>query len=100
VGYFTSLYNRNDPTRHWVEDGTYLKVREVALSYRVPPTFLSTFANNTFKGATLSVIGRNLLTFTDYSGYDPEVESVRQPYEATMRYPNFRNISFSLSLDF
>lgn len=99
VAYFQSLYNRNDPTAHWVEDGTYLKVRELALSYSVPRQYLN-FANNTFKGATIALIGRNLFTFTNYTGYDPEVGSIRQPYEATMRYPNFRSISASLSLDF
>lgn len=100
VYYFQSLYNINKPSKHWVEDGSFLKLREVALSYSVPRTALSGFANNTFKGATVSVIGRNLLTFTKYSGYDPEVGSIRQPYEATMRYPNFRSVAFSLSLDF
>lgn len=100
IYYYSSLYNRNDPTKHWVEDASYLKLRELSLSYSLPQHVLGNFANNTIKGVTMSVIGRNLLTFTKYSGYDPEVGSIREPYEGTYRYPNFRSFSFSLSLDF
>jgi hypothetical protein len=46
------------------------------------------------------LIGRNLLTFTKYSGYDPEVGSIRSPFDDTGSYPNYRNVAFSLSFDF
>lgn len=100
VTYFSTLYNANNPTKHWVEDGTYLKLREVTLGYTLPKSFLNSFANNAIKGVTLKIIGRNLLTFTNYSGFDPEVGSLRTPHEGTYQYPNFRNISGSLSIDF
>jgi len=48
----------------------------------------------------LKAIGRNLLTFTKYSGYDPEVGSLRMPYDGIYMNPNYRNIAFSLSFDF
>jgi hypothetical protein len=53
-----------------------------------------------FKSITAKVIGRNLFTITEYSGYDPEVGSIRNPFDGTDTYPNFRNVALSLSFDF
>ncbi len=50
----------------WIEDGSYLKLRNVSLSYRIPEEFL------VFKNAEFYVTANNLLTFTKYLGYDPE----------------------------
>ena len=97
--YFLQFYDVNSVNSYWVEDASYIKLRELALGYSFPQNFLGKF-NNVFKGITAKVIGRNLLTFTDYSGYDPEVGSLRQPYDGTYKYPNFRNVAFSLSFDF
>jgi hypothetical protein len=47
------------------EDGSYAKVRELSLSYNVGPV-------RGIGDWTLSFVGRNLLTFTSYTGYDPE----------------------------
>ena len=49
-----------------MEDGSYAKVREISLTYRLGKV----------RGVgdwTLGVVGRNLFTFTNYSGLDPEV---------------------------
>lgn len=97
--YFQNFYDVNTPNSYWVEDGTYLKLREVALGYTFPLKNLNVFGG-VVKGITAKVVGRNLLTFTDYTGYDPEVGSLRQPYDGTYKYPNFRNYAFSLSMDF
>ncbi|HEY9561079.1 MAG TPA: SusC/RagA family TonB-linked outer membrane protein [Anseongella sp.] len=53
----------------WVEDGSYVKLRRVTLSYEVPVQRSLRFLS----GLQLYVTGENLLTFTDYSGMDPEV---------------------------
>lgn len=50
----------------WIEDGSYIKLRNVVLSYHVPEDFL------VFKNAEFYVSANNLLTFTKYLGYDPE----------------------------
>ncbi|MEO6188448.1 MAG: SusC/RagA family TonB-linked outer membrane protein [Ginsengibacter sp.] len=95
----TGFYNANDPYSYWVEDGSYVKLREVALGYSFPARLLKVF-KGTVKGINAKVIGRNLLTITNYSGYDPEVGSLRQPYDGIYMNPNYRNVAFSLSLDF
>jgi hypothetical protein len=47
-------------------------------------------------GARVYAIGRNLLTFTEYTGYDPEVDSNLQ----LGNYPNSKQFSFGVELTF
>ncbi len=54
----------------WIEDASYLRLKNVTLSY----TFSKTVWNF-FRSGTLYVTGENLLTFTDYLGMDPEFSS-------------------------
>ena len=69
VNYYQSLYNLVLPTSHFVENGSFVRLRDLSLSYD-----LSKFVANTHAIRRLSVTasGRNLLTFTKYSGLDPE----------------------------
>jgi TonB-linked SusC/RagA family outer membrane protein len=60
------FYDQLGPNNYNVEDGSYAKVREISLTYRLGKV----------RGVgdwTLGVVGRNLFTFTNYSGLDPEV---------------------------
>ncbi|HBK72027.1 MAG TPA: hypothetical protein DDZ39_10300, partial [Flavobacteriaceae bacterium] len=59
-------------TSHFVEDGTYTKLREVSLGYTLNEKSLGKLGKHV-KGLKLSIIGRNLYTITNYSGFDPEV---------------------------
>lgn len=99
IGYYLGLYDVNSNNSFWVEDAGYVKLREVSLSYQFGAEQLGVFGG-ALKGATVSAIGRNLLTFTSYSGYDPETGSIRTPFDSTARYPNFRNYALSVSLKF
>jgi len=54
----------------YIEDGTYVKLREVAVQFAIPPRFLHRLGA---QRASLRLAGRNLYTWTDYSGLDPEV---------------------------
>ena len=54
---------------NWIEDGSYVKLREASVSYEFKPKFLKT-GNMRF-----SLSGRNLLSFDSYSGYDPEINA-------------------------
>ena len=65
-GYIFSIYN----TEEWrVEDGSYIKLREVSLSYQLP-SFVKFI-----KSSSVSLIGRNLVSFDNYDGYDPETNA-------------------------
>lgn len=61
-------------TSPYIEDATFLKLREVSLAYNVEPDFLQQLWSG-FRYITVSVTGRDLLTFTKYSGLDPEVSN-------------------------
>lgn len=50
----------------WIEDGSYLRLKNVTLAYTVPDKLLI------FRNAEFYITGTNLLTFTKYLGYDPE----------------------------
>jgi hypothetical protein len=60
--------------RPYVESATFVKLREVSLSYELPPSALYGIGN-VAKRVRFKVSGRNLLTFTPYSGMDPEVSN-------------------------
>jgi hypothetical protein len=57
----------------YVEDASFLKVREISLTYNLPESYATRIPG--VKSARLTVSGRNLLTFTNYSGLDPEVSN-------------------------
>ena len=73
--YYETLYDATNKNNHFVEDGTFLKVRELSLSYTFDQARQNDLlgANNVLNRLQISLIGRNLFTFTDYSGFDPEV---------------------------
>jgi TonB-dependent SusC/RagA subfamily outer membrane receptor len=54
----------------YIEDGSFVKLREVALTYLVDQPLVTRYFSG---GVELTLMARNLHTWTDYSGYDPEV---------------------------
>ncbi len=53
----------------WHEDGAFMKWRELSLSYEIPSRLLGMLRG---RSALVTLGGRNLATFTDYTGIDPE----------------------------
>jgi hypothetical protein len=97
--YYQAFYDVNTNNSYWVEDASFVKLRELAIGYTVKGSALPGLSK-VVKTMNARIIGRNLLTFTKYSGYDPEVGSIRSPFDDTGSYPNYRNVAFSLSFDF
>ena len=54
----------------YIEDASFTKLRELSFSLGVPQRYVSRFG---FNGATLTLAGRNLHTWTKYTGLDPEI---------------------------
>ncbi len=71
--YYEVLYDAGNINAHFVEDGSFIRLREVALGYTFGWDGASGFPGNVIDNLTIRVVGRNLFTFTDYSGFDPEV---------------------------
>ncbi len=61
------FYDILGPNNYNTEDGSYAKIRELSLTYRIGRV------HGVGGDWTLGLIGRNVFTFTKYSGYDPEV---------------------------
>lgn len=78
----------------WVEDGSYLRIKNVTLAYWLPHSLLSKIQVNSAK---VYISCDNLATFTAYSGFDPEVgvEGIDQS-----RYPISRTFSFGINVNF
>lgn len=77
----------------WLEDASYVRLKNLTLTYNLPQEWL--------KGADLSNVaihftGRNLLTFTDFTGYDPEPEETN----VFFFYPNTRQYEFGINVSF
>jgi hypothetical protein len=109
--YYQKLYDINNINSHFVEDGTYVKIRELAIYYTLNEKFWKEKTNGFIKLIKVGVIGRNLFTFTNYSGYDPEVTSGDTNYKEPNNdlsmyafdgygYPNFRTFTGSIQINF
>ena len=100
--YYGSLYDVNQNNKWWIEDGSYAKLRELALTYNLTDA-ISGFAG--ISSAKISFIGRNLLTITEYTGWDPEVtvysSGVQQYFSVDQGvYPTQSSYSLSLNVKF
>ncbi|MEO7963514.1 MAG: SusC/RagA family TonB-linked outer membrane protein, partial [Gemmatimonadaceae bacterium] len=87
-----------DVSSRFVEDGSYLRLGEVTLGYRLPRS-AARFAN--MDEARLFVSGRNLATWTKYTGFNPDVNSNGASANISLgtdfyAYPLARTISFGV----
>ncbi len=92
----------------FVEDGSYVRLKNVALGYNLPTGFLQ---NSGISSVRISVSAQNILTFTNYSGLDPEVsyfgsgggsrgdDNVIIGHDFG-NYPNLRSLTVGLNLKF
>lgn len=69
----TETYGSSTPwinTTQWIQDGTFLRLRNLTVAYNLPK---STCQKIKLSGLRVALIGTNLLTFTKYTGLDPEI---------------------------
>ena len=84
----------------FVEDGSYLRLKTLQIGYNLPVAWLKKMHMDKFK---VYVTGQNLLTFTKYEGYDPEIGSVGGSLELGIDrgfYPQARTVVGGISLTF
>lgn len=84
-------------SNRWIEDGSYLRLRSVTLSYQLP------LKEGFVKNLTVYATGNNLLTFTKYMGYDPEFSASPSPFAQgidTGLDPQFRSATLGVKLGF
>ena len=86
----------------YIEDASFVKLREVSVSYDVPRRMLS--FSSAVQSLRLSVTGRNLFMWAPYSGLDPEVANfgaaaVRNNLDVGP-YPPSRSVFFNFTVGF
>jgi TonB-linked SusC/RagA family outer membrane protein len=88
--------NKAEVSSRWVEDGSYVRLKNLVLGYSLPAAMLSKYKINTFR---LYVSAQNILTFTDYSGYDPEVSFRDSNTNVGLDYASYPNVkSYTIGL--
>ncbi|MEO5948766.1 MAG: TonB-dependent receptor [Chitinophagaceae bacterium] len=83
-----------------VEDGSYLRLKTVALGYNIPEKILKKAKIKSFR---IYAAAQNLITWTNYSGMDPEVNtynSALTPGFDWSAYPRARTITFGANINF
>lgn len=92
--------SNNRPSNYQVEDASYIRLRNVTLSY----TFQQKTLGDAFSALRIYVSGTNLLTLTDYLGFNPEVnnndDNVNVQGEDYGAYPLSRVFSFGVNASF
>ncbi len=111
LGYYDAWYSATGglaPNDLFVEDGSFTKLREVSLSYRWSPRWIHRLVGpDRFSSMGLSLAGRNLITWTSYRGYDPELGKTGGDTGSAAiarvdgySYPNFRTWTAAIEVVF
>lgn len=99
-----NIVTREGGTLAFLKDASYVKLREASLYYTFTDAALEPVVGNAISNLRVGVTGSNLLMFTDYNGYDPEVNAtgrsaLSQRVDITP-YPTSRKLMFSVKVDF
>lgn len=71
----TDPNNNNRASTRWIEDGSFVRVKNIRLSYNLPEQWLK---SENIKSAQIYLSAVNPITFTKYTGYDPELGNLNQ----------------------
>ena len=92
-------YNYKYYSSYFVENGSYLKVKNITIGYTIPSRYLERLKLGKLR---VYASGQNLLTFTKFTGLDPEFSNDETSYGQynTSTYPQTKLISFGVDLNF
>jgi len=93
--------NRNRPNSFFITDGSFVKLRFVRLGYDLPRSVMDKM--NIFKKCSFFISGNNLLTWTNYPGFNPELGTRGNPLQPgvdNLRFPNDREVILGMNLKF
>jgi hypothetical protein len=102
--YRYGFWNGGQNSTAYIQDGSFVKLREISLSYAVPATFTQRFLGPRVSDVRLSFTGRNLHTWTKYWGADPEVNNFGSNnvgrFVDLAPFPPTKNFSFGIDFGF
>lgn len=88
----------------WVQDASFVKVREIGLYYTFPKATVADLFGNSVQGIKLGTSVNNAFLFTKYEGFDPETSTFGAQAVANnvdiAPYPTPRRVFFHLTVDF
>lgn len=96
-------YNHNYESSRFLEDGSFIRLRNVSIGYTLPQALISRIGIQQLR---VYVNATNLFTITDYSGADPEVNTAQDFTNQTVQGLDFsmpphpRTINFGINLTF
>jgi TonB-linked SusC/RagA family outer membrane protein len=102
-------HDSNSASSRYLENGSYLRLRNVTFGYQLPQTWLNSLK---IRSARIFVSGDNLVTFTKFSGVDPEVDlspgvdpitgvdNIGNKGLSSFKYPISRKILFGINVGF
>ncbi|MDE3216562.1 MAG: hypothetical protein KGO03_09195, partial [Gemmatimonadota bacterium] len=96
------LYNGLGTSDYFVESGAYLKLSELSVGYDVNPRLLPKLGLGRASGLRVAFVARNLYTWSNYSGFDPDVTSGSDfNYKIDgFGYPPFRTLTGQVEIRF
>lgn len=95
----TGIYNSQPQTGNIYQDRSFVRLQDVSLMYKFSPAFLKTIGG--FEYLQLFVSGKNLYTWTNWQGWDPELADDDSDVDIDRRHkPNIRNIVVGVKLAF
>jgi len=99
---FTTTNSNNSViSDRFVEDGSYLRIQNLTIGYRLPANLIKRIKMSNLR---IYMSGQNLYTFTKYTGFDPEIGSydngVLLMNVDQGHYPNPRTLTFGVSAEF
>ncbi|MGV3556594.1 SusC/RagA family TonB-linked outer membrane protein [Larkinella arboricola] len=89
--------NSNQASSRYLEDGSYIRLRNISLSYQVPNLLAKKIKSEHLK---IFVSGDNLLTFSKFSGMDPEVVLGPSGGLSSIKYPISKKLLFGINIGF
>ncbi|MET3880179.1 TonB-dependent receptor [Chitinophaga sp. OAE865] len=90
----------NEMDSYYIEKGTFLRIRNIALAYRLKEDWLARYH---IKSAVITASAENYFLFTKYKGYDPEASSFDGDFNQGVdlyQYPKAKTLSFTLNVTF
>lgn len=99
-----SFNNSNTVSTRYLESGSYFRLNNASLGYNLNPTQIG--IGNAFQNIRLSVTGQNLFVISDYSGFDPEINTgttsggIQTFGIDRFTYPRARTFMVNLNLTF
>ena len=90
----TGNKNAHKTSSRFLEDGSYLRLRSLSIGYSLPESLLK---RAHIQAVRLSVSGENLVTFTSFSGIDPETSDRG---EIGTKYPYARKLLAGIQVTF